>query len=55
MKRTLLKAFLCNLLLVACGVALLLLVGDRLILIWAGAAEARKPQQSCRQLCLARH
>jgi O-antigen/teichoic acid export membrane protein len=42
LRRNLLKAFLCNLLMVACGAALLLLVGDRLILVWAGAAEARK-------------
>ena len=41
LKRTVLKAFLCNLLLVACGAGTLLLFGDRLIRIWAGAAVAR--------------
>jgi O-antigen/teichoic acid export membrane protein len=42
LKRTILKAFLCNLLLVACGAGLLLLFGDRLIRIWAGAAVAHE-------------
>jgi O-antigen/teichoic acid export membrane protein len=40
LKRTLLKAFACNLLLVACGASLLLLLGDRLIQLWAGPAIA---------------
>jgi O-antigen/teichoic acid export membrane protein len=40
MKRAVLKAFACNLLIVACGAALLLLFGDRLIRIWAGPAVA---------------
>jgi len=40
LKRTVLKAFLCNLLLVACGTGALLLFGDRLIRIWAGAVVA---------------
>lgn len=40
MKRTLMKVFICNLLLVACGAGILLLVGDRLIRIWAGPAVA---------------
>jgi len=35
-----LKALACNLILVACGAAVLLLVGDRLIRIWAGPAVA---------------
>lgn len=41
LKRTLLKAFTCNLLLVACGSGTLLLVGDRLIRLWAGPAVAQ--------------
>ena len=41
-KRTVLKAFACNLLLVACGAGALLLFGDRLIRIWAGAAVAHQ-------------
>jgi O-antigen/teichoic acid export membrane protein len=40
LKRTLLKAFACNLLLVVCGAGLLLLLGDRLIRLWAGPAVA---------------
>jgi O-antigen/teichoic acid export membrane protein len=40
MKRVLLKAFICNLLLVAFGAGILLLAGDRLIRIWAGPAVA---------------
>jgi O-antigen/teichoic acid export membrane protein len=40
MKRMLLKAFICNLLLVAFGTGILLFVGDRLIRIWAGPAVA---------------
>jgi O-antigen/teichoic acid export membrane protein len=40
MKRMLLKAFVCNLLLVAFGGGILLFVGDRLIRIWAGPAVA---------------
>lgn len=40
LKRAVLKVFLCNLLLVACGAGALLLFGDRLIRIWAGAAVA---------------
>jgi O-antigen/teichoic acid export membrane protein len=40
LKRTLLKAFACNLLLVACGAALLLVTGPRLIRLWAGPAVA---------------
>jgi O-antigen/teichoic acid export membrane protein len=42
LKRTLLKAFLCNLLMVACGAAMLLLVGDRLLRAWAGPLEAQQ-------------
>jgi O-antigen/teichoic acid export membrane protein len=41
LKRTAIKAFACNLILVACGAALLLAFGDRLIRIWAGPAVAR--------------
>ncbi len=41
LKRTLWKAFACNLVLVSCGSALLLLFGGRLIQAWAGAAVAR--------------
>jgi O-antigen/teichoic acid export membrane protein len=37
---TVFKAFACNLLLVACGAAILLLAGPRLIRSWAGAAVA---------------
>jgi len=40
MRRTLLKVFTCNLLLVACGAGFLLLLGGRLIRIWAGPAVA---------------
>jgi O-antigen/teichoic acid export membrane protein len=40
LKRALLKAFTCNLLLVACGAGMLLLLGDRLIRIWAGPTVA---------------
>jgi O-antigen/teichoic acid export membrane protein len=40
LKRTLLKAFACNLLLVGCGAALLLLIGPTLIRLWAGPAVA---------------
>jgi O-antigen/teichoic acid export membrane protein len=40
MKRMLLKAFICNLLLVAIGSGILLFVGDHLIRIWAGPAVA---------------
>ncbi|HTX40550.1 MAG TPA: oligosaccharide flippase family protein [Acidobacteriaceae bacterium] len=39
---TLLKAFACNLALVVCGVGALLLIGDRLIRIWAGPAVAQR-------------
>ncbi len=41
LKTTVLKALACNLALVACGEAILLLVGDRLIRIWAGPAVAQ--------------
>jgi O-antigen/teichoic acid export membrane protein len=40
MKRTLLKVFACNLLLVVSGTAFLLFFGDRLIRLWAGPAVA---------------
>jgi O-antigen/teichoic acid export membrane protein len=45
MKRTLQRAFACNLLLVALGAALLLLFGERVLRAWAGAtiAEAAAP------------
>lgn len=42
LKRTIFKAFVCNLALVACGAGLLLLFGDRIIQLWAGAAVAKK-------------
>ncbi|MGA9669439.1 MAG: oligosaccharide flippase family protein [Terracidiphilus sp.] len=42
LKRTLLKAFVCNFLMVACGAGALLLVGDRLIRLWAGPAVAQE-------------
>jgi O-antigen/teichoic acid export membrane protein len=41
LKRTLLMAFTCNLLLVVFGAGTLLLVGDRLIRLWAGPAVAQ--------------
>lgn len=41
LKKTLLKAFCCNLLLVACGAGTLLLIGNRLIRLWAGAVVAQ--------------
>jgi O-antigen/teichoic acid export membrane protein len=41
LKKTVLKALVCNLLIVASGAGILLLVGDRLIRIWAGPAIAR--------------
>jgi O-antigen/teichoic acid export membrane protein len=41
LKLTLLKAFLCNLLMVASGAGVLLLFGERLIRIWAGPAVAQ--------------
>ena len=40
MKRAVLKAFVCNLLLVACGAGMLLLIGNHLLQIWAGPAVA---------------
>ncbi len=40
MRRTLLKVFVCNLLLVAFGAGFLLLLGDRLLRIWAGPGVA---------------
>jgi O-antigen/teichoic acid export membrane protein len=40
MRRMLLKAFICNLLLVAFGAGILLFVGDHLIRVWAGPAVA---------------
>jgi O-antigen/teichoic acid export membrane protein len=40
LKRILLKAFLCNLLMVSCGAVALLFFGDRLIRIWAGPMVA---------------
>lgn len=40
LRRTILKAFACNLLLVACGAVMLLLLGERLIRIWAGPSVA---------------
>jgi O-antigen/teichoic acid export membrane protein len=40
LRRTLLKAFLCDLLTVACGTGMLLIFGERLIRIWAGPTLA---------------
>jgi O-antigen/teichoic acid export membrane protein len=40
LRRTLAKVFVCNFALVACGSALLLVFGDRLIRMWAGASVA---------------
>jgi O-antigen/teichoic acid export membrane protein len=40
LRRTILKALLCNLLLVLCGVAFLLVFGSPLLQIWAGSAVA---------------
>jgi O-antigen/teichoic acid export membrane protein len=42
LKRTLLKAFACNLALVVCGACVLLLAGSHLLRIWAGAAVAAR-------------
>ena len=42
LKRTLFQAFCCNALLVASGASLLLLFGERLIRLWAGAAIAHE-------------
>lgn len=41
LKLIILKAFICNLLMVACGAAILLLVGGHLIQLWAGPAVAK--------------
>ena len=42
LRRAVLKAFLCNLLLVLCGAALLLVFGSLFLQIWAGSAMAHK-------------
>jgi O-antigen/teichoic acid export membrane protein len=42
LKRTLLKAFFCNLLMVTCGAGVLLLAGDRLLRAWAGPVLAQQ-------------
>lgn len=42
LRSAVLKAFACNLVLVACGAGMLLVIGDRLIGIWAGADVARE-------------
>jgi O-antigen/teichoic acid export membrane protein len=42
LRSTLLKAFACNVAVVACGAAGLLVAGDRLIRLWAGSAVARQ-------------
>jgi len=44
LRNTVLKAILCNLLMVASGAAIMLLFGDRLIRIWAGPAVALSAQ-----------
>ncbi|HEV2486812.1 MAG TPA: polysaccharide biosynthesis protein [Terracidiphilus sp.] len=41
LKQTLLKAFACNLILVACAASMLLIFGDTLIRIWAGPVVAQ--------------
>jgi O-antigen/teichoic acid export membrane protein len=45
LKATVLKAFACNLVVVACGVAGLLSFGGRLIQLWAGASVARSASE----------
>lgn len=45
LRRTIALAFACNALLVACGAAGLLLIGNRLITIWAGAAVAHQASE----------
>jgi O-antigen/teichoic acid export membrane protein len=40
LKRSVLKAFLCNLLMVGCGAGMLLLLGQRLIRVWTGPIVA---------------
>jgi O-antigen/teichoic acid export membrane protein len=45
LKRTLLKAFVVNALLVASGAGLLILLGDRLIRLWAGPAVANSAKE----------
>ena len=42
LRRTLVLAFACNVLIVACGAVGLLLIGNRLMTLWAGAAVARQ-------------
>ena len=42
LRKTILKAFACNLLLVACGTGILLLVENRLIQLWAGSVVAER-------------
>jgi len=41
LRQTVLKAFTCNLLLVACGAGVLLLAGERLLKLWAGPEVAQ--------------
>ncbi len=41
LKRIVLKAFLCNFLMVGCGAGVLLIFGDRLIRVWAGPIVAQ--------------
>jgi O-antigen/teichoic acid export membrane protein len=41
LRRTLARAFICNITIVACGAALLLSLGNSLIRLWAGAGVAR--------------
>lgn len=45
LKHVLFKAFLCNLVIVVCGAAVLCVVGNRLIRIWAGDEVARTAAQ----------
>jgi O-antigen/teichoic acid export membrane protein len=45
LRRTLALAFACNALLIACGAAVLLLVGNRLMIAWAGVTVAHQAAQ----------
>jgi O-antigen/teichoic acid export membrane protein len=45
LRRSILKAFLCNFLLVLCGAGLLLVFGSRFLRIWAGSAVAHSAEQ----------
>jgi len=53
LRQTVLKAFLCNLLLVVSGASALLLFGNRLILLWAGAPVAQNAARIFKPIILA--